>query len=51
MRIACFGDAPLTFRAYSSDCEGCYYEYRGSADPEWLVQPTDTNRLYLSPAE
>ena len=51
MRIACFGDAPVTIRAYSMACEGCSYEYPGTADPEWLVQPTEANRLYLSPAE
>jgi hypothetical protein len=51
LRVACFGDAPLTIRAFASTCDGCYYENPGTAEPEWLAQPTDANRLYLSPAE
>ncbi|HET6744899.1 MAG TPA: hypothetical protein VFH90_03520 [Candidatus Limnocylindria bacterium] len=50
-RVACFGDAPLSFRAFASACDGCYYEYPGTSEPEWLAQPTDASRLYLSPAE
>ncbi|MDP9468336.1 MAG: hypothetical protein M3P32_06300, partial [Chloroflexota bacterium] len=44
----CYGDAPITFRAWSSppcqDCEGG--GGGGTFEPEWLAAP-DTNRLRL----
>jgi hypothetical protein len=41
----CFGSSPITFRAWSSNCQGCG---AGSAgEPAWLITPTHT--LYLSP--
>jgi hypothetical protein len=45
---ACFGGRPLTFRAWSSRCEGCYYEGPGEFEPRWLMQPSD-NLVFLSP--
>jgi hypothetical protein len=45
---ACFGTRPLTFRAWTSRCEGCYYEDPGEFEPRWLMQPTD-NLLFLAP--
>jgi hypothetical protein len=44
----CFGATPLTFRAWSSPCDGCNYEGSGTSEPEWLVQPT-TNLVFLAP--
>jgi hypothetical protein len=44
---ACYGDRPMTFRAWSSRCDGCFgpgVEYT----PAWLAQPGD-NQLMLSP--
>lgn len=44
----CFGDRPLTFRAWSASCDGCYYRGAGRYEPQWLAAPSD-NLLYLSP--
>ena len=48
--ITCFGDAPITFRAWTAACDGCSGGWSGQAQPEWLLSPS-TNQLYLSPVE
>jgi hypothetical protein len=48
--IVCHGAAPITFRAWSVECNGCSGYYAGTAEPAWLLSP-DLNQLYLSPAE
>lgn len=48
MAVACHGDRDLTFRAWSSSCDGCYYRGNGTYQPAWLVAPTD-NQLHLGP--
>jgi hypothetical protein len=45
----CFGSRPLTFRAWSSSCDGCYAEDDpGTSESAWLQQPTN-NLMLLSP--
>jgi hypothetical protein len=46
--IACHGAAPITFRAWSATCDGCYGDQTAVAEPAWLLQPSD-NQLYLNP--
>ena len=48
--IVCFGDAPITFRAWSVSCEGCYGTGPGAYRPDWLANPI-ANQLLLSPIE
>jgi hypothetical protein len=48
--ITCFGDAPITFRAWAAACDGCSGGWMGASQPSWLLNPT-TNQLYLSPLE
>jgi len=50
LAIICFGDRPITFRAWSSPCEVCYGVPVGTSTPDWLAAPTE-NQLYLSPIE
>jgi len=47
--VACRGDAPISFRAWSVECPGCSGYQVGVAEPAWLLRPTD--QLYLSPVE
>jgi hypothetical protein len=44
----CIGDTPLTFQAWSANCDGCYGQPPGTYEPAWLAGPTE-NILYLSP--
>jgi hypothetical protein len=48
--IACYGDAPITFEAFSVRCDGCAYEEEGNPQPAWLLSP-GTNQLFLSPED
>ncbi|HEX6140535.1 MAG TPA: hypothetical protein VF013_08760, partial [Candidatus Limnocylindria bacterium] len=50
LALVCLGDTPLTFRAYSARCDGCYGGWPGTFEPGWLANPTQ-NKLYLSPIE
>lgn len=50
LALVCLGDTPLTFRAYSGPCDGCYGGDAGTFEPAWLANPT-LNKLYLSPIE
>lgn len=47
MAVACFGMAPITFRAWAARCEGCYWDVEGR-EPAWLMGQTD-EQLFLSP--
>lgn len=47
---ACWGDAPMTVRLWSSACDGCAGEVTGSYEEEWLANPT-SNLLYVSPVK
>ena len=49
LAVACLGDTPLTFRAWSLECSGCFGG-GGSGTPAWLATP-DTNQIALSPIE
>jgi len=45
----CYGDTPITFRAWSTHCGYCGEEPSyGTYDPEWLGAPV-ANLLFLSP--
>jgi hypothetical protein len=46
----CFGDAPITFRAWSLNCDECYGTGPGVSQPAWLLSPT-SNQLFLSAVE
>jgi hypothetical protein len=46
--LVCSRDEPITFVAWSADCDGCYGAMGGVYGEEWLANPTD-NQLYLSP--
>jgi hypothetical protein len=48
--VVCFADAPITFRAWSVNCDGCYGYGPGVSQPAWLLAPT-TNQLYLAAVE
>lgn len=48
--ISCYGDAPITFQAFSVACDGCFGGMEGNPEPAWLLDP-HTNQLYLSPNE
>ncbi|MEO8638356.1 MAG: hypothetical protein ABI458_00415 [Chloroflexota bacterium] len=48
--ISCYGDAPITFQAFSVGCEGCSGTMEGNPQPAWLLNP-NTNQLYLAPNE
>lgn len=48
--VVCFGNAPITFRAWSVECQECYGYGPGISRPAWLLTPT-TNQLFLSPVE
>ncbi|MGH2357967.1 MAG: hypothetical protein ACRDGJ_08115, partial [Candidatus Limnocylindria bacterium] len=48
--VVCFGGEPLTLRAWSAPCDGCYGGPPGVAQPQWLAGPTD-NQVFLSPIE
>jgi hypothetical protein len=47
----CFGDSPITIRAWSQPCSGCYGEGGGHWQPAWLAQPADDRVIHLSPIE
>ncbi len=46
--VICFGDSPITFRAYLGLCEGCNGASTDLYEPAWLADPQQ-NQLYLSP--
>jgi hypothetical protein len=46
----CYPEVPITFRAWSVPCQGCYDPNPGVAEPAWLASPT-ANQLFLSPIE
>lgn len=48
--VSCYGDAQITFRAYSVPCEGCAGTTGGNPDPAWLLNPGD-DQLWLSPSD
>ncbi|HEX5578655.1 MAG TPA: SH3 domain-containing protein [Candidatus Limnocylindria bacterium] len=48
MAADCFGDRPITIRAWSVACEGCYGDGSGEWQPAWLAEPTDLRLLHLS---
>lgn len=48
--VACYGDASLTIRVWSSACDGCWGSAEGTYDEEWLAYPS-SNSLYLSPVK
>jgi hypothetical protein len=48
--VVCYGSAPITFRAWSVECDQCYGYGPGISRPAWLLTPT-TNQLFLSPVE
>ena len=48
--VVCFGDAPISFRAWSVPCDGCYGYGGGVSHPGWLLAPS-TNQLFLSAVE
>lgn len=45
----CFGDAPMTFTAWSFECPGCYGPGDGAGEPGWLMNPD--HHLFLLPME
>ncbi len=51
LAVTCLGDTPISFRAWSVNCVGCFDELpRSTATPKWLVTPGG-NQLALSPIE
>ena len=46
----CYGNASITFRAWSYRCDGCWGVGEGIYEPEWLAAPGE-NQLWLSPIE
>jgi hypothetical protein len=48
--VICLGDAPISFRAWSVECDQCYGYGPGIARPGWLLTPT-TNQLFLTAVE
>jgi len=53
LTAACFGDQPLTFRAWTVGCYGCSAPPSagpGSGQPAWLAQPPKATTLFLSPS-
>jgi hypothetical protein len=48
LAAVCFGDAPISFRAYVVPCDGCAGEVGDLFVPEWLASPTEAT-LFLAP--
>ena len=48
LAVACLGDAPITFRAWSVACPDCFGPAYGNGMPAWLATP-GANQLALSP--
>ncbi len=46
----CYGSRSISFRAWSSRCDGCWGTSEVVADPKWLVQ-AGANQLWLAPIE
>jgi len=46
--VICFGDSPLSFRAYVGRCEGCNGGGGDVYTPAWLADPSQ-NQIFLSP--
>ena len=46
--VICFGNSPITFRAYIGQCDGCNGVSGDVYTPAWLADPAQ-NQLYLSP--
>jgi hypothetical protein len=47
----CFGDAPITVRGWTTECEGCYPQGEGKWVTEWLGRPADDRVIHLAPIE
>jgi hypothetical protein len=51
LAVTCLGDTPVSFRAWSLNCVGCFEDLpRVTATPAWLVTPGG-DQLALSPIE
>jgi hypothetical protein len=51
LAVACLGDTPVTFRAWSPECPGCFGDASpGNGMPAWLATPGN-NQLAISPIE
>ncbi|MDQ2934894.1 MAG: hypothetical protein M3R49_07905 [Chloroflexota bacterium] len=50
LAVACFGGIPLSFRAWSAGCPGCFGDAPLNGMPAWLATP-GSNQLSLSPIE
>jgi len=48
--VACLGDAPVTFRAWSVSCPDCFGSAYGNGTGAWLATPGN-NQLGLSPIQ
>ena len=48
--VICFGNSPITFRAFLGTCEGCTGQSSDVYRPAWLADPGQ-NQLYLSPVK
>lgn len=46
----CLGAATVTFRAWSTECDGCLFEPSGRRRPVWLAEAPN-NQLFLAPIE
>jgi hypothetical protein len=46
--VACHGDVPISFRAYSTPCPDCWGTMEGDPRPAWLLNPSG-DQLFLSP--
>ncbi|HEX6473519.1 MAG TPA: hypothetical protein VF114_00330, partial [Candidatus Limnocylindria bacterium] len=51
MAADCFGDAPITVRAWSVPCVGCSGQSDGEWETAWLAQPTERRIVHLSPTD
>lgn len=50
LAVACLGDTPITFRAWSPRCDGCFGESVPNGRPAWLATP-GTNQLPITALE
>jgi hypothetical protein len=48
LAVACLGNTPITFQAWSVRCDGCNGGATGTYEPAWLAAP-GVNQLFLSP--
>jgi len=49
--VECFGDQPMTFRAWLTVAGGCGGFFPGTFEPAWLAAPYATGAFVLSPYE